>query len=328
MFKKVVSQPKAEKEKIRSFVIKDCEKCKGVEPETKESVIDDFKCKICTDCGECISYVKVHVEKKKENKKPSKKLVYSENPINVEINKIYQESTFIQTKGIASNSIDLIVEDTPYGYSYQSNARKDKFDIIHNDSSLEWLDEHVSECFRILKDNSAAYFFCQDVVIDIFKKTIEKYFKINNILTWEKGGGGMGDLEGSQAKDTEFIIFASKGSHKLRTKRKGTVIKCKKDSGSQYQHPTQKPVNLIRGLILDSSDEGNLVFDGFMGRGTTAMASIIEKRNFLGFELDPDNFETCQENIEKTKKGINVLDSKVLKQSPKSSQISEQLNLF
>lgn len=63
-------------------------------------------------------------------------------------------------------------------------------------------------------------------------------------------------------------------------------------------HPTQKPVDLFRTLIRASSNEGDLVFDPFMGSGTTAVASIMENRKFIGFEL-------CKEFYDKAVKRVN-----------------------
>ncbi len=319
--------------KVNKYALEDCTTCNGKsfeQVETEIKIVSDFKCAICMKCGELLASEKIIVipEKKQPKRKINVMSRVSKDILSFQLNKIYREDTFIQTKGIESNSVDLIIEDTPYGYGYQSNARKEKFEVIENDTELSWLEPHIEECYRMLKEDRFAYFFCQDTVIDIFKNAISKHFTIKNILTWDKGGGGMGDLEGSQAKDSEFIIFAAKGKPKLKTKRAGSILKFKKDAGSTYQHPTQKPINLIRKLIQDSTDKDDIVFDGFMGRGTTAMACVMEERRFLGFEMFEEYFNIAEENIKKTRLGLNVLDSKVLKNSGKSKNIHEQLSLF
>ena len=69
-----------------------------------------------------------------------------------------------------------------------------------------------------------------------------------------------------------------------------------KDSRTYY-HPTQKPVDLIRYLIRTYSNPGDIVLDNCMGSGTTAIAAMREQRNFIGFELDPGFYETCQRRL-------------------------------
>lgn len=62
-------------------------------------------------------------------------------------------------------------------------------------------------------------------------------------------------------------------------------------------HPTQKPVTLIQYLIRTYSNEGDTILDNCMGSGTTAIACIREKRNFIGFELNPEYYEACRKRI-------------------------------
>ena len=62
-------------------------------------------------------------------------------------------------------------------------------------------------------------------------------------------------------------------------------------------HPTQKPVALIRRLVLTYSNEGDTVLDNCMGSGTTAIACIKERRHFIGFELSKEYFDKAQRRI-------------------------------
>lgn len=63
-------------------------------------------------------------------------------------------------------------------------------------------------------------------------------------------------------------------------------------------HPTQKPVDLIREIIAKHSNEGDLVLDNCMGSGTTAIACIREKRNFIGFELNKEYYDKACKRIQ------------------------------
>ena len=67
---------------------------------------------------------------------------------------------------------------------------------------------------------------------------------------------------------------------------------------SELDHPTVKPLNIIRTLITNSSQENDIVFDPFMGSGTTAIACIIENRKYLGSEIDQKYFQVLTKRIE------------------------------
>ena len=163
-------------------------------------------------------------------------------------------------KNIPDGSVDLVLTDPPYGMGFKSNYRKEKYNEISNDKSLEWLGKYVDECFRILKDNTAVYFFCSWHNIDVFKQAIEKKFKIKNILIWEKNNTSMGDLKGSYAPKYEMIIFAHKGRKLLNGFRYADIIKANRTGNKN--HPTEKPVDLLETFIKNSSDESSVVFDG------------------------------------------------------------------
>ena len=77
-------------------------------------------------------------------------------------------------KNIPDGSVDLVLTDPPYGIDFQSHFRNEMYSKIGNDKVLDWLENYVNECFRILKDNTAVYFFCSWHNIDVFKQAIEK----------------------------------------------------------------------------------------------------------------------------------------------------------
>lgn len=62
-------------------------------------------------------------------------------------------------------------------------------------------------------------------------------------------------------------------------------------------HPTQKPLELMRYMVCTYSNPGDLVLDPFMGSGTTAVACVLEKRDFIGFELDETYFHSANKRL-------------------------------
>ena len=201
-------------------------------------------------------------------------------------------------KDIPDGSADLVLTDPPYGIGFKSNHRKEKYNEIRNDKSLEWLERYISECCRVLKNNSAIYCFCSWHNVDVFKQAIEKKFKIKNILIWEKNNTSMGDLKGSYAPKYEMIIFAHKGRKLLNGFRYADIIKAKRTGNKN--HPTEKPVDLLETFIKNSSGENEVVFDGFMGSGSTGVACVNTNRHFIGIELDEGYFKIAKERIEKS----------------------------
>lgn len=149
-----------------------------------------------------------------------------------------------------------------------------------------------------MKNNTAIYCFCSWHNIDFFKREFEKYFKLKNIIIWNKNNHGTGDLKGSYAPKYEFILFGHKGRTLLREKRISDVIDCAKIPSKKLTHPTEKPQKLLEIFIKQSSDESNIVFDGFMGTGSCGMVANNLNRKFIGIELDENYFNIAKERIE------------------------------
>ena len=218
--------------------------------------------------------------------------------------KLYQGDCLEVMGGIKDKSVDLIVTDPPYLMDYQSNRRKkeDRFDKIKNDKgNYTLIQDYLEECHRIMKDNTAIYCFCSWHNIDFFKNEFEKYFKLKNILVWNKNNHGTGDLKGSYAPKHEFILFGHKGRTLLREKRIADVIDCPKISSNKLTHPTEKPQDLLEIFIKQSSDEGSIIFDGFMGTGSCGIAAKKLNRNFIGIELDEKYFNIAKDRLENIK---------------------------
>ena len=91
------------------------------------------------------------------------------------------------------------------------------------------------------------------------------------------------------------FLFTKKGGKMVDEKYPTNVLPFDKESDPW--HPTQKPVDLLRYLVLTYTNEGDTVLDNCMGSGTTAIACIKEKRHFSGFELSKEYFDKAQRRI-------------------------------
>lgn len=122
-----------------------------------------------------------------------------------------------------------------------------------------------------------------------------------DILTWHKTNP-IPTCNGTYLNDTEYCIFAREKGVKVygsyATKRKYYVTSTNKKDKELYKHPTIKPLEIIKNLIINSSQEGDTVLDCFMGSGTTGVAAKQLNRNFIGMEIDKTFFDIAKERIE------------------------------
>ena len=220
--------------------------------------------------------------------------------------KLYCDDCLNIMKQIENESIDLIVTDPPYLIKYKTNHRKNKdhdfCSEILNDDNEQLIIDYIRECYRILKNNTAMYMFCNCDKVDFFKQELENAgFKIKNMIIWVKNNWTAGDLKAQFGKQYEIIFLVNKGRKCFNGKRITDVWMFDKISGKKQLHQNQKPVDLLKQCILKHSDENDIIFDGFMGSGSTGVACIETNRKFIGVELDKKYFEIAKERIEKLK---------------------------
>lgn len=200
-------------------------------------------------------------------------------------------------KTIPNKSIDCIITDSPYGFGYQSNMKKNKDLPMFYDRNTSWLNEWLYSANKLLKDDGHLYMFAPVQKIDEFKQKIENFFIIKNILIWDKKTFGMGDLLGQYAPSYEFIVFAVKEQgRRLNGQRERDILSFSRTKCEL--HPTQKPVDLLEYLVRKSTKENEVVMDCFMGSGSTGVACLNTNRNFIGIELDEKYFKIAKERIE------------------------------
>ena len=215
--------------------------------------------------------------------------------------RLLQGDCLERMKEIESGSVDMVLTDPPYGMDFQSNRRvsTEKFKKIENDDNTDWLPAFLSECHRVMADDTSIYCFCSWHKIDLFKQEIERLFKIKNVIVWVKNNHGSGDLKGAYAPKHEFVIYAHKGRSLFRNKRVPDVMEFPKIHSSKLQHPTEKNTDMLEVFIKNNSDEGQVILDPFMGSGTTGVAAKNLNRDFIGIEMDLDYFNIALDRIEK-----------------------------
>lgn len=222
------------------------------------------------------------------------------------IEKVYESNTnifhgncieFIKT--IEDKSIDCLITDPPYGVDIQFGAYDNQLSRkIENDGNIDdallLLDTMLHEAKGKLKDNAHIYIFCNWKIYPQFNAIISKHFQIKNLIIWDKLFMGMGDLKGNYSSSYEMIVFAG-GNREFLTRPKN-IIQCR--FNDERFHNTQKPVDLIKQLIENSTNVNETVFDPFLGSGSTVIAANQLKRNFIGCEIDEQNYKITLKRLE------------------------------
>ena len=237
----------------------------------------------------------------------------------IELNRIYNEDCLEGMKRIPDKSIDMILCDLPYG------TTACKWDTV---IPFEPLWEQYE---RIIKDNGAIVLTASQPFTSELVMSNPRMFK--NEWIWKKQKPtNFYQVKQQPLKEHESIlIFAKKRinynpqgtitvSVKSGRKNKSSNLYSDYDGGDYVQtvgnyprsilayptegdkkrlHPTQKPVALFEYLIKTYTNEGETVLDNCIGSGTTAIACINTKRNYIGFELDKHYCDIANERIQK-----------------------------
>lgn len=186
--------------------------------------------------------------------------------------------------------VDLIVTDPPYGVKWRSNYRQERFESIHGDDSVEAALEGVRLGLRALRDGRHVYAFGK---FDFSGLHVSSPVE----LIWDKGAMTTGNLSipwGKQHEPIQFFVYQSSTAHRDSGKgalsarlRRGSVLQVPRVNGNgKDEHPTEKPVLLLRMLIEASSCIGETVLDPFSGVGTVLQAAKEETRRAIGIEIE------------------------------------------
>lgn len=228
-------------------------------------------------------------------------------------NKIVGENRFIlgdcrdELYTIEDNSIDLIVTDPPYkttsrGSTGGGGMLKSKDNLsgrvfLHNDITPE---EYAPDLFRVLKNKGHCYIMCNNVnlyfMLTIFQQVGFHFIKS---LIWSKGNKIMSQFYMSSF---EYILFFRKGNA-VKINNCGTpdIINVRnkkiKDTDGKNLHDTEKPIELMKILIENSSQKNECVLDPFSGIGSTAIASKILGRRFIAIEKDKTYYDIAKKRL-------------------------------
>lgn len=225
---------------------------------------------------------------------------------------LYKGDCLDVLRSLKDKSVDLIVTDPPYDVQITGGSGTVN-SIKHLDSSLQELAEsniengydietYNTEFVRVMKDINI-YVWCN-------KKQIVPYinFYVNQlgcafeILTWHKINA-LPTYSNKYLTDTEYCLYFHKGKGKCfpnsyEDAQTFYIAPINQTDKKLYKHPTIKPLDFTAKLIRNSSNEGDVVLDPFMGSGTTGIACKGLKRRFIGIEINDKWFDIAKERME------------------------------
>jgi DNA modification methylase len=202
------------------------------------------------------------------------------------------------------SGVDCLVTDPAYKVISGGNTTKHKRTsgvlsandgkiFEHNDiKPRDW----IPLLFNVMRDPSHLYIMTNFLNLrEIMDVAVEAGLQLHNLLVWKKNTVTPNRW---YMKDIEYTVFARKGPA-FAINDKGSKT-CQEVTNTRDRlHPTEKPVELMRTYITNSTTEGDLVLDPFLGSGTTAIAAIREGCQFVGIEKDPVYYRVACERIEK-----------------------------
>lgn len=222
-------------------------------------------------------------------------------------------------KGLNSlpdDSADLILADPPYGISRKLNCKgkrigttaKLDFEFgVWDKFNKDWIDVGIK------KTNGWFMSFCAKKDIGIYWDILEKNdFKAIDVVVWQKPDPIPLNAKSRFLNAWEAMVVGKKNGADWNSSYQHNILKYQAPKNGDRVHPTQKPIGLIKELILLTTKPGNIVLDPFIGSGTTAVACLETKRKFIGFEISDEYCNLARKRTEDfmQKKGNNsTLDS-------------------
>ena len=227
--------------------------------------------------------------------------------------------------------VDLLIVDPPYNLN--KNYHGNKFNQTNNEEYEQYTTAWIEKVLPLLKPNASIYVCCDWKSSLVIGPVLEKYFQIQNRITWqrEKGRGanhnwknGMEDIWfATMNNDYTFNLDDVKIRRRVLApyKENGKPKDWEQTENGRFRntcpsnfwddisipywsmpentaHPTQKPEKLIAKLILASSNKDDVVFDPFLGSGTTSVTAKKLGRKYIGIEQNPNYCIWAEKRLE------------------------------
>jgi DNA modification methylase len=211
----------------------------------------------------------------------------------LELNKIHLGDSYELIKQIPDKSVDLIYTDIPYQMQSGGKGGGAFGDRVHRlirgdmKNIIEGIDYKIFDEFKRIMKKINVFIWCNKQQIKDIINIFGDYSL--EILVWGKENPTP-FTNNVWLSDLEYCLYFRESGVKLNDgyelKSKWHTSPINKDDKDEYEHPTIKPLELVKRHILHTTQPNDIVFDAFMGSGTTAVASKELGRQYIGIEID------------------------------------------
>lgn len=224
-----------------------------------------------------------------------------------ELDNIYNEDCYKAIKDIPDKSIDLIVTDPPYELdtegSKENNISKTFANCNNQIKSIsKGIDFKILDEFMRIMKKPNIYIWCnKKQIIDYLDYFVKKHNCKFEIMVWLKSNPTP-LCGGNYLIDKEFCLYFRDGvklNTTFETASTYWLTSKNKNDKDKFEHPTIKPMHIIKNLIINSSNENDIVLDCFAGSGTTLVASKDLGRYYIGFEIDKKWYNIAKNRLNK-----------------------------
>lgn len=255
------------------------------------------------------------------------------------LNKTIYGDVFECANLLPDKFVDLLVVDPPYNLDKVFNGTN--FKKTNNEKYREYTRNWIQSILHTLKDNASIYVCCDWKSSMVIGDVLQEFFVIQNRITWqrEKGRGAKSNWKNSMediwfatvSSDYTFNVEDVKMRRKVLAPYKldGKARDWSEDENGKFrdtypsnfwddisipywsmaentEHPTQKPEKLIAKLILASSNKDDVVFDPFLGSGTTSVVAKKLDRQYLGIDREKEYCALAEKRLEDSEKDKKI----------------------
>ena len=210
-------------------------------------------------------------------------------------------------------SVDAVITDPPYTVYLTSQTKKTPaYKKLHNHkwhNTMSW----IKPVYRLTKNGGVLYSFTNDNDISYLRLMIEGAgYRVYQRLHWIKTNPLPSYTKHNYRGGVELAFYCVKGDKPnyfaKRTQQEllGYWMLPIVGGNERTEHPTQKPLEIIKTWVENSCPPDGLVLDPFMGSGTTGVACVQTGRNFIGIEIEPNYYEIAKKRIAQAQMQIRM----------------------
>ncbi len=231
----------------------------------------------------------------------------------MELNKIFHQDCLDFLRSIESNTVDLVITSPPYNRNLHRNIKKngkwqfvklqyDNYDDnMPEDEYEKWQRTVIEECIRVLKPSGSLFYNHKENKKNGFaiNPTFIYDFPLHQTIIWQRNASISTNIN-YFVSSFEYLFWIVKDHKKTYFNRNASSLRTnvwKINAEKNLPHPAPFPLQLAEQIIITCCPPGGLVLDCFMGSGTTAVASVMNRRSYIGSEISDKYIDIANKRI-------------------------------